>query len=124
MTVAYWCVLAAALMPLLWTAISKATGPRFDNRTPRAWQAQLTGMPQRAYAAHLNSFEAFPPFAAAVIIAQLLEAPQGQVDMLALAFVGLRLLYGMLYLANQAMLRSLVWALAMGCTVWLFVLGA
>ena len=124
MTIANWCVLAAALMPLLWTAIAKATAPGFNNRTPRAWQAQLTGMPQRAFAAHLNAFEAFPAFAAGVIIAQQFDAPQATVDMLALSFIGLRLLYGVLYLADKATLRSLVWALATACTVGLFVVAA
>ena len=124
MTTAYWCVLVAALLPLLWTAIAKATAPGFNNRTPRAWQAQLTGMPQRAYAAHLNSFEAFPAFAAGVIIAQQLEAPQGSIDLLALSFIGLRLLYGVLYLADKATLRSLTWALATACTIGLFAIAA
>ena len=40
----------------------------YDNRAPRAGIEQLTPRQQRAYWAHLNAFEAFPPFAAAVII--------------------------------------------------------
>lgn len=124
MTIAYWCVLAAGLMPFLWTLIAKTTGERFDNRTPREWQARLSGMPARAHAAHLNSFEAFPLFAVAVVIAQQLQAPQATVDGLALAFIGLRLVYGVLYLANRHALRSLVWAAALGCVVALFVVAA
>lgn len=124
MTIAYWCVLAAGLMPFLWTLIAKTTGERFDNRTPREWQARLSGMPARAHAAHLNSFEAFPLFAVAVVIAQQLQAPQATVDGLALAFIGLRLAYGVLYLANQHLFRSLVWAAALGCVVALFFLAA
>ena len=123
MTIAYWCVLAAGLMPFLWTIVAKTTGERFNNRHPREWQSRLTGMPSRAHAAHLNSFEAFPLFAAAVIIAHLRDAPQSTVDNLALAFVGLRLLYGILYLVDQHWMRSLVWAGALVCTVWIFVLG-
>ena len=124
MTIAYWCVLAAALMPFLWTLVAKTIGERFDNRTPREWQARLSGMPARAHAAHLNAFEAFPFFAAAVIIAHQLDAPQARVDALALAFVCLRLAYGALYLANQHWLRSLVWAGALGCTIAIFVAAA
>ena len=124
MTIAYWCVLAAGLMPFLWTIVAKTTGERFNNRHPREWQSRLTGMPARAHAAHLNAFEAFPLFAAAVIIAHLRDAPQSTVDNLALAFVGLRLLYGILYLVDQHWMRSLVWAGALVCTVWIFVLGA
>ncbi|HVF33771.1 MAG TPA: MAPEG family protein [Candidatus Saccharimonadia bacterium] len=124
MTIAYWCVLAAGLMPFAWTAIAKASGERFNNRAPREWQARLTGMPARAHAAHLNSFEAFPLFAAAVIIAQQLQAPQGTIDLLALAFVALRVLYGVLYLADQHLLRSIVWAAAFACAVALFIVAA
>lgn len=124
MTIAYWCVLAAGLMPFLWTLVAKTTGERFNNRTPREWQARLSGLPARAHAAHLNSFEAFPLFAAAVIIADLLDAPQATVDLLALAFIGLRVLYGILYLADQHALRSLVWFAALACTVAIFVVAA
>lgn len=124
MTIAYWCVLVAGLLPFAWTGIAKASGERFNNRTPREWQSRLTGMPARAHAAHLNSFEAFPLFAAAVIIAQQLGAPQGTVDLLAIAFVVLRVLYGALYLADQHTLRSLVWVAALACSVAIFVVAA
>ena len=120
MTTAYWCVLVAGLMPILFTGIAKATGKRFDNRSPREWQARLEGMPARAHAAHLNSFEAFPLFAVAVIIAQLRGAPQDRIDQLAIAFVVLRLAFGIAYIANQATLRSVIWILALGCAVALF----
>ena len=73
MHVSYWCVLAAALLPFAFTAIAKGIGRReFTNRAPRVFQSKLTGMAARAHWAHLNSFEAFPPFAAAVLIAQQL----------------------------------------------------
>lgn len=124
MTTAYWCVLAAGLMPYLFTAISKASGERYNNRDPRAWQSRLSGLPARAHAAHLNSFEAFPLFAAAVIVAQLAQATQDRIDGLALAFIALRLGYGVCYLAGWATMRSLVWLLAFGCCVALFVIAA
>jgi len=120
MSTAYWCVLAAGLMPYLWVLISKVTGGRYNNRDPRAWQARLSGMPARAHSAHLNSFEAFPLFAAAVIIAQLSAAEQPRTDMLAMAFIGLRLLYGICYVADWEKPRSLVWLAAFGCCVALF----
>lgn len=125
MHVSYWCVLVAAVMPMFFTAIAKTIGRRrFDNHSPREFQANLTGIALRAHWAHLNSFEAFAPFAAGVLIAQQLGAAQGRIDMLAIAFVVLRLLYGACYLANWATVRSLVWAGAMACTVALFVIGA
>lgn len=120
MTTAYWCVLVAGLMPFLFTGIAKVSGRGFDNRDPRAWQARLSGMPQRAHAAHLNSFEALPLFAAAVIIAHLGGAEQARIDGLALAFIALRLGFGVCYIAGWATLRSLVWAAALACCVGLF----
>ena len=124
MTIAYWCVLAAALLPFAFTLIAKVKGEKFNNRRPREWQSQLTGLPQRAHAAQLNSFEAFPPFAAAVIIAHQLGAPQVAVDGLALAFVACRILYGVLYIADQPSARSVVWFLGVACVVALFVVAA
>ena len=124
MTTATWCILAAGLMPYLFTVVAKVSGDRYNNRDPRAWQSRLAGLPARAHAAHLNSFEAFPLFAAAVIVAQLAQVPQARVDGLALAFIALRLGYGVCYLANWATLRSLVWALAFACVIALFVVAA
>ena len=124
MTIAYWCVLVAALLPFVFTGIAKFAGPGFNNRRPRDFQAQLTGMRARAHWAHLNSFEAFPPFAAAVIIAHQLAAPQDSVDALAVAFIVARLAYGALYIADLQLLRSIVWTIGLGCVVALFVMSA
>ena len=124
MTIAMWCILAAGLMPYLFTFIAKVSGERYNNRDPRAWQSKLAGLPARAHAAHLNSFEAFPFFAAGVIVAQLAQAPQARIDALAMAFIALRLGYGVCYLANWHQLRSLVWLLAFGCVIAMFVCAA
>ena len=123
MTTALYCVLATGLMPFLWTAVAKFSGPRYNNWNVRIWQGKLEGAAQRAHAAHLNSFEAFPLFAVAVIVAQQTGADQARIDLLALSFIGLRVLYGILYMANKAPLRSLVWLAAMACNVIIFVAG-
>ncbi len=123
MTIAYWCVLAAIVMPYIWTVTAKASAPKFDNNQPREWLAKLQGKGARAHAAQLNSFEAMPGFIAAVIIAHLAGAPQHQVDLLAVNFVVLRLFYGYLYIVDQATLRSVIWALALACVVALFVIS-
>jgi hypothetical protein len=78
-------------------------------------------MAARAHWAHLNTFEAFPPFAAGVLIAQQLGAAQARIDALAIAFVALYLIYGVCYLADQATLRSLFLGAGFACTVALFV---
>ena len=42
MPIALWCVLVAAVLPIVCVGIAKAKGPRYDNRNPRAWLAQET----------------------------------------------------------------------------------
>lgn len=122
MTLAVWMILAAAILPYLCTLLAKAGAPGFDNASPRSWQEQLTGWRQRADWAQRNHFEAFPAFAAAVVLAQVAGAAQGRIDALAVAFVLLRLAYTGAYLANRPTLRSLCFALGFACVVWLFVL--
>lgn len=115
------CVLVAGLMPFLWTGVAKFTGPRYDNADVRGWQSRLAGLPYRANAAHLNSFEAFPLFGLAVLAAFLTGADAQRVMLLSVAFIGLRLVYGIVYLMDIASVRSLVWLGAFGCTIAIFL---
>ncbi|HEX5285383.1 MAG TPA: MAPEG family protein [Polaromonas sp.] len=119
-TIAYWCVLVAALLPMVCAGIAKygmmSTPKReggFDNNNPRAWLARQTGWRARANAAQANSFEALPFFFAAVIIAHLLQAGQARLDILAFLFIVLRIAYIMMYVADLAKARSAIWALAL-----------
>jgi uncharacterized MAPEG superfamily protein len=124
MTLAYWCVLAAALMPFLFTGIAKFSGGRYNNYSPREFLEKQEGFRKRAHWAQLNSFEAFPMFAAAVIIAHLTGAEQDYINTLAIAFIGIRIVYGAMYLANLAALRTLVWTAGLACVIALFAAGA
>jgi len=124
MTIAYWCVLIAAFLPILSTGVAKFSGPGFNNSRPRDFQAGLSGFRQRAHWAHLNAFEAFPPFAAATIIAHQLGLTQSTLDYLAIGFIVARVAYFICYVTNQATLRSLAWGIATGCWVAMFVLAA
>jgi uncharacterized MAPEG superfamily protein len=121
MTFAYWMLLVAALLPYLTVGLAKSGG--FDNRAPRPSLERLAGWRRRADWAHRNHFEAFPAFAAAVIVAELAHAPQGRINLLAGIFVLLRLIYTALYLADMAALRSIVWSLGILAIISLFVLG-
>jgi uncharacterized MAPEG superfamily protein len=123
MTTAYWMVLVAGLMPYWPTAVSKWRRT-YDNAKPRAGLERLSPRQQRAWWAQLNAFEAFPLFAAAVIIAHLAGAAQSTVDALALAFVVLRAGYVLAYIHDWPTLRSLLWIAAIGCVVGLFVASA
>jgi uncharacterized MAPEG superfamily protein len=125
MTTAYWCVLAAAFLPYAWIAVAKSSGPRYDNRDPRGWLArQQNPRSIRANAAHLNAFEAFAPFAASVLMAQLAGVDEGRVGLLALAFLGFRLLHGAFYLGGHHLLRSAAWTGGFACVLALMVQAA
>jgi len=124
MTTAFWCVLIAALLPYAATLAAKIGGDKFDNSNPRDWLGQQAGHRRRANAAQLNSFEAFPLFAAAVIVAHLTGAPQSRVDVLAIIFVAARLCYIGFYIADIATLRSLAWFVGIGSAIAIFIAGA
>jgi uncharacterized MAPEG superfamily protein len=117
MTVALWCVLIAIFLPYVCTAIAKASG-RYnlkDNHDPRDFLESLNGLGRRAHAAQLNSFEVMPAFAVAVLAAHLVGTAQlVTVNVLAVLFITSRLLYIICYLADWAILRSLVWFVGMG----------
>ena len=127
MTIAFWCVLGATMIPFLFVGYAKMT-PKFMegdyNKNPREYEEGLDGARKRAYWAQLNGFEAFPPFAAAVIIAHIAGAPQDTINALALVFVACRLVYGVLYVANLDKLRSLAWSGGIGSVVGLFIVAA
>ena len=124
MTIAYWCVLIAALLPYAFTGYAKSGGG-YDNRAPREWLDAREGAAKRAHWAQLNTFEAFPPFAAAVIIAHVTGgAGQTTIDALAVAFVVLRVIYGVVYIKDRPTLRTAVWTLGLLCVVGLFAAAA
>jgi len=129
-TLAYWCVLVAALLPIVCAGMAKwgmFGKPRragcFDNDNPRAWLARQTDWRARANAAQANSFEALPFFIGAVIIAHQLGAYQTRLDILALVYIVLRMVFILLYVANMANLRSLVWGLALVVNVAILFAG-
>lgn len=131
MTLAYACILAAALLPIVCAGVAKAgmfgvarSQGGYDNRDPRAWLARQTGYRARANAAQANSFEALPFFIGAVIVAHLTGGAQPLVDALAVAFVALRAAYIALYLADRDLLRTAAWTLAFGCCVALLFAGS
>ncbi len=125
MTTAYACVLIAALLPYVWTVIAKTSAPKFDNRDPRRWLAkQDNPRVQRANAAQLNAFEAFPAFAAGVLMAQLAGVEPQRIAALAVAFVVLRVLHGACYLTGLHIARTLVWFAGLACVIALMAQAA
>ncbi len=123
MTTAYWMILVAGLLPYWPTVVSKLR-PDYDNASPRTGVDRLPPRQQRAYWAQLNAFEAFPLFAAAVIIAHLTQANQAWVDGLAVAFVGFRVAYTLAYIYDRPSPRSLLWTGGVLCIIGLFIAAA
>lgn len=123
-----WCVFAAWLsiyLPRIMVAQEQVKQPGgMDNNDPREQQAKLSERGRRASAAHANGFEAFPAFAAAVILAHLTGADATISAALAITFVVVRCLYPFVYLSGKGSLRTAVWVLGFLATLALFVLGA
>ncbi|CAH0209597.1 putative MAPEG superfamily protein [Pseudomonas frederiksbergensis] len=127
MTVALWCILSAICLPYLCTGVAKFSNGKFglkQSHDPRAFLDSLEGVARRAHSAQLNSFEVTPAFAAAVIVAHLAgNAELVTINVLSVLFITSRLLYIICYLADWAILRSLVWAIGMGLIVSFFVVS-
>jgi uncharacterized MAPEG superfamily protein len=121
MNKAFLCVLIAGLLPYVGTMAAKWGFRRFDNNNPREWLAQQTGFRARGNAAQANSFEAFPFFAAGVIIATLAQVDAARIDLYAIVFVAARVGFIVCYLADKASLRSLCWLVGLLSVVGLFV---
>jgi uncharacterized MAPEG superfamily protein len=116
---AYWMVLTAAFLPYAAAAYAKQGSA--DNNTPRLYAETLTGARRRADWAQRNHFEAFPTFAAGVIIASIAGAPHMIVNWLASVFVALRILYTFAYITDRATLRTALFMLGSVCVLGLFV---
>jgi uncharacterized MAPEG superfamily protein len=125
MTIAFWCVFVALLLPYILSVMARAGTPKGDYvGDPRGFNEGLTGWRRRANLAQQNAFEAFPAFAVAVVIAQIAGTPQGRLDVLAGAFILFRLFHGACYIADRAQLRSASWQGGMLCIIAIFVFAA
>ena len=125
MTIADWCLLGAALLPLFTIGpIKWLRRGRFDNAKPRDPGFYADALGTRVLGAHQNGMEVFPFFAAAVLLAEFRHAPQGTINALALAFVLLRVAYVLAYVGDRPTLRSLFWALGFIANIAIFVLPA
>ena len=122
MPLAYWCVLIAALMPVVLAAYAKA-GSR-DNHHPRDSVPGLPDAKRRAYAAHQNAYENFPFFAVAVIVATTQGASISTVNILAALYIVLRGVHAVLYITDAASARSAAYAAALLVNIAIFVLPA
>ena len=129
MTLALFCILLAAIMPLVCAGLSKGSATRvshrdggYDNRNPRDWIKTQEGFRRWADAAQANCWEALPFFAAAVIVSHLLGVIGWLPNTLAALFILLRIAYVWLYVTARQRQRSLVWSLAFLVNIAIFLL--
>jgi len=129
MTIPFWCVLAAVLLPYVWFAYAaplrlKQFGKDFDPHAPRAQDPELKGLASRAQGAHVNALEALAYFVPAVLVAHLAHADAEWSGRLAIAFVVLRVVHGFAYIGDKPPVRTASFAFGYLCCLGLFVLAA
>ena len=123
MTLAEWCIFGTVLLYLLTIAPIKWIGFRsFDNAKPRDPAFFDDPIRTRALGAHQNGLEAFPFFAAAVLLAEFRAGPQRLIDELAILFLIVRIAYVFTYLGNRPRLRSILWNIGFAINVAIFFL--
>ena len=125
MTIAEWCVFASLMLYLLSIASVKwLRSSDFDNSRPRDPAFYHEPMAARALGAHQNGIEAFPFFAAAVLLAEFRACPQNLINELAILFVIVRIAYVFTYIGNRPTLRSILWSIGFAINIAIFFLPA
>jgi uncharacterized MAPEG superfamily protein len=123
MTVAEWCVFASLMLSLLSIASVKwLRHGVFDNSKPRDPAFYNDPIAARAFGAHQNGLEAFPFFAAAVLLAEFRSSPQNLINELAVLFVIVRIAYVFTYIGNRPTLRSILWSMGFVINIAIFFL--
>ena len=129
MTIALFCILLAAIMPIVCAGLAKGRDMNvsykdggYDNRNPRDWIAKQQGFKKWAQSAQENCWEALPFFAAAVIVSHMLGVIGWLPNALAVLFIVLRMIYIALYVTGKQRQRSLVWMAAFFVNVAIFLL--
>lgn len=117
MNIAFLCVVIASVMPFMLSASARvgaiSSGMTFDNHHPRQSAEQLTGWSQRLDWAQRNALETLPMFIGAVLMASHARVPQSTIDLWAMLYVAIRVIYAACYFFDLAALRSMVWAASM-----------
>ena len=124
MTIAFFSILIAILIPQIWAALAKknlVASKEYDNAASRIQLETLTGAPQRAKWAEQNHYETLVGFVAGVIVAHLGNADQITIDVLAIIYIVARIAYGFCYIKDLPSARSGAWIVGFLSTIGLFV---
>jgi uncharacterized MAPEG superfamily protein len=123
MTIAEWCIFATVMLYLLTIVPVKWIGfRRYNNSKPRDPAFYDDPLRARALGAHQNGIEAFPFFAAAVLLAEFRMAPQNLINELAVLFLIVRIAYVFTYLGDRPRLRSILWNIGFAINIAIFFL--
>lgn len=127
MPVILYVLLTLALLPFLLTWLGAFLRIRqfghLDNNTPRLQQAALTGVGARVQGAQANAWEALLTFTVVTFIAFAAGVPLASLGSVALVFLALRLLHAVLYMADFAWSRSLVFVAGILCCLYIVYLA-
>lgn len=119
-------MMLACLFPYVFAILARKLGGfklKQHHQQPRLFLAQLQGVAERANAVQANSFESLVLFLPAVLIALQVILPMAIIQLLCIGYLTFRTLYAICYLANWAILRSIMWWLAFMCCMMLFGLS-
>ena len=127
MTTALMCLLIVAILPYVFTGAGaylriKQFGS-LDDQQPRVQALELRGTGARAYAAQHNAWEALAFFASADVVTHLVGVDPAKTALPLIIFVVARVLHGIVYIANLAALRTLIFVIGTGCVLHLFYLA-
>lgn len=128
MTTPFWCLLIVAVLPYLLANLGGYFKFRqfgnLDNNHPRIQALKLEGIGARALAAQMNAWEALSVFATAVFMAHLAHADPEASATAATLYLATRIAHPILYLADLATPRTLVFLVGLGALGRLFYLAA
>ncbi len=127
MTTPFRCLLIVAILPYVLAGLGgylriKQLG-HADNNHPRLQANELSGAAARALAAQANAWEALGVFGTVVIVAHLVGADPAKSATASLVYLATRLAHPVLYIANLATLRTLVFTVGLGCIAWMMSLS-
>lgn len=105
----FWTLVCAATLPYVWAFTASAYKykqmGKIDLQHPRKQAASLEGAGYRANAAQSNAWEALAVFSVSFLTAVVAQVPPEDIWLLAVLWVGFRILHGITYIMNVAPLR-------------------
>ncbi len=127
MKVAIICLNILILLPISLTWITayfrKSQLGIIDNNNPRAQYAQLKGVGERLVAAQANTWESIIFFMASILAVYVAGVDLKYIAIPCITFVICRVLFIAAYVANQGVLRSVIFVVGVICCLYMFYIA-